>query len=134
AVRMARKFVDDVEFSAEDATRSDWDFLCRVFGAAIAAGATTINVPDTVGYTTPQEFERLIRYIRENTPGIDDVIISVHCHNDLGMAVANSLAAVQAGAQQVECTINGLGERAGNAALEEIVMALRTRADQYQRQ
>lgn len=131
AVALARKYVDDVEFSAEDATRSDWDFLCQVFGAAIAAGATTINIPDTVGYTTPEEYGRLIRYIKEHTPGIEKAIISVHCHNDLGLAVANSLAAVAAGAGQVECTINGLGERAGNAALEEIVMALRTRSDLY---
>lgn len=132
AVRRAKRYVDDVEFSAEDATRSDWAFLCRVFGAAIESGATTINIPDTVGYTTPDEFARLIRYVREHTPGIDKAVISVHCHNDLGLAVANSLAAVQAGAGQVECTVNGLGERAGNAALEEIVMALRTRADHYQ--
>ncbi len=131
AVRRARRYVDDVEFSAEDATRSDPAFLCRVFEAVIEAGATTINVPDTVGYTTPGEYAELIRYIRENTKGIEKAIISVHCHNDLGLAVANSLAAVAAGAQQVECTINGLGERAGNAALEEIVMALRTRADYY---
>lgn len=131
AVRYAREFVDDVEFSAEDATRSDWDFLCRIFGAAIEAGATTINIPDTVGYTTPQEYGDLIRYVRENTPGAKDVIISVHCHDDLGMAVANSLAAIEAGADQVEGCINGIGERAGNAALEEIVMALATRKDHY---
>src|SRR5690606_3846900 len=132
ACRMAKKYVDDVEFSAEDATRSDWDFLCRVFQAAIEAGATTINIPDTVGYTTPDEFARLIAYIREHTPGIEKAVISVHCHDDLGLAVANSLAAVRAGATQVECTINGLGERAGNAALEEIVMALRVRGDHFQ--
>lgn len=132
AVRRARRYVDDVEFSAEDATRSDPAFLCRVFEAVIEAGATTINIPDTVGYTTPGEYAELIRYIRANTKGIEKAIISVHCHNDLGLAVANSLAAITAGAQQVECTINGLGERAGNAALEEIVMALRTRADYYQ--
>lgn len=131
AVRLAKSYVDDVEFSAEDATRSDWDFLCKVFAAAIEQGATTINIPDTVGYTTPWEYERLIRYIKENTPGIEKAIISVHCHDDLGLAVANSLAAVRAGAKQVECTINGLGERAGNAALEEIVMALRTRPDEF---
>lgn len=131
AVRYAKQFVDDVEFSAEDATRSDWDFLCRIFAAAIEAGATTINIPDTVGYTTPKEYGDLIRYVRANTPGIDNVVISVHCHDDLGMAVANSLAAIEAGADQVEGCINGIGERAGNAALEEIVMALRTRKDFY---
>lgn len=131
AVLLARKYVDDVEFSAEDATRSDWDFLVRVFGVAIEAGATTINIPDTVGYTTPAEFERLIKYIKENTPGVEKAVISVHCHDDLGLAVANSLAAAAAGATQIECTINGLGERAGNAAMEEIVMALRTRQDHY---
>lgn len=131
AVELAKKYVDDVEFSAEDATRSNWDFLCRVFAAVIEAGATTINIPDTVGYITPDEFVRLITYVREHTPGIDRVVVSVHCHDDLGLAVANSLAAVTAGARQVECTINGLGERAGNAALEEIVMALKTRADRF---
>src|SRR5690625_5085254 len=131
AVRYAKQFVDDVEFSAEDATRSDWDFLCRIFEETIAAGATTINIPDTVGYTTPEEYGDLIRYVRANTPGIDDVIISVHCHDDLGMAVSNSLAAIEAGADQVEGCINGIGERAGNAALEEIVMALHTRKDFY---
>ena len=131
ACRLAKRYVDDVEFSAEDATRSDWEFLTKVFQAAIEAGATTINVPDTVGYTTPDEFVRLITYLRENTPGIEKAVISVHCHDDLGLAVANSLAAVTAGAAQVECTINGLGERAGNASLEEIVMALRVRNDHY---
>ncbi len=131
AVRLARSFVDDVEFSAEDATRSDRDFLCQVFSTAIAAGATTINIPDTVGYITPVEFANLISYLRVNTPGIENVVISVHCHNDLGLAVSNSLVAVSAGAQQVECAINGLGERAGNAALEEVVMALHTRSDIY---
>jgi 2-isopropylmalate synthase len=131
AVRYARKFVADVEFSAEDASRSDRDYLCRVFTAAIAAGATTINIPDTVGYTTPDEFGALIRYIRENVPNIDKAVISVHCHNDLGMAVANSLAAIQNGAGQVECTVNGLGERAGNASMEEIAMALQTRHEYY---
>lgn len=131
AVTQAKQYVGDVEFSAEDATRSDWDFLVEIFTAVIEAGATTINIPDTVGYTTPQEYSELIRYIRSNTPGIEKAIVSVHCHDDLGLAVANSLSAVTAGARQVECTINGLGERAGNAALEEIVMALRTRSDQY---
>ncbi|NLG83922.1 MAG: 2-isopropylmalate synthase, partial [Firmicutes bacterium] len=134
AVKLARKLCPEVEFSAEDATRSDWDFLCRVFAAAIEAGATIINVPDTVGYITPTEFAALIKYLREHTPGLDRVVLSVHCHNDLGLAVANSLAAVEAGVDQVECTINGLGERAGNAALEEIVMALKTRAEHFQAQ
>ncbi len=131
AVRYARRFVDDVEFSAEDASRSDPDFLCRVFEAAIAAGASTINVPDTVGYATPEEYAQLIRFLMERVPGSDRVVWSVHCHNDLGLAVANSLAALQVGARQVECTINGIGERAGNAALEEIVMALHTRRNYY---
>jgi 2-isopropylmalate synthase len=131
SVRYAKQFMEDIEFSAEDASRSDWEFLCQVYGKAIAAGATVINVPDTVGYTTPDEYGALIRYLREHVPGIDKVDISVHCHNDLGLAVANSLAAVQAGASQVECTINGLGERAGNAALEELVMAFYTRRDYY---
>jgi 2-isopropylmalate synthase len=131
AVRQARRFTGDVEFSAEDASRSDIDFLCRIFDVTIRAGATVINVPDTVGYTTPQEYAGLIRTLRERIPDSDRVIWSVHCHDDLGLAVANSLAAVAAGARQVECTINGIGERAGNAALEEIVMALRTRRDTY---
>ncbi len=131
AVKLARNYSDDVEFSAEDATRSDWDYLCSIFEKVIDAGATTINVPDTVGYTTPQEYYELIQYLKNNIPNIDKAVISVHCHNDLGMAVANSLSAVLAGADQVECTINGLGERAGNAALEEVVMALKTRKDFY---
>jgi len=131
AVRYAKQFVSDVEFSAEDASRSDWDFLCQVYTAAIAAGATTINVPDTVGYSTPAEFGALIKYIRENVTNIDKAVISVHCHDDLGMAVANSLAAIANGATQIECTINGLGERAGNAAMEELVMALNTRKEYY---
>ena len=131
AVRRARQFTDDVEFSAEDATRSDWDFLVQVFKVAIAGGATTLNVPDTVGYTTPVEYHDLIRYLREHIPGSDDVIFSLHCHNDLGLAVSNSLAAIQAGARQVECTVNGIGERAGNTAMEEVVMALKTRPDLY---
>ncbi|HYH05405.1 MAG TPA: 2-isopropylmalate synthase, partial [Bacillota bacterium] len=129
AVKHAKSLCPNVEFSAEDATRSDWDFLCRIFGAVIKAGATTINVPDTVGYAMPTEFAKLIRYLKENTPGIDQVGLSVHCHNDLGLAVANSIVAVENGADQVECTINGLGERAGNAAMEEFVMALKTRAE-----
>lgn len=130
AVRLARTLADDVEFSAEDATRSDADYLCEVLAVAVEAGARTLNVPDTVGYTTPQEFEQLIGTIRARVVGdCKDVTISVHCHNDLGLAVANSLAALRAGAQQVECTVNGIGERAGNAALEEIVMACAVRAD-----
>ena len=131
AVRYGKKFVQDIEFSAEDASRSDWDFLCQIYSRVIAAGATVINIPDTVGYTTPDEYGALIRHIRQNVPGIEKVDISVHCHNDLGLAVANSLAAVQNGATQVECTINGLGERAGNAAMEELVMAFYTRRDYY---
>ncbi|MGC8467780.1 MAG: 2-isopropylmalate synthase [Acidithiobacillus sp.] len=129
AVTLARNLCDDVEFSPEDAGRSEEDFLCRVIEAAIAAGARTINIPDTVGYNLPDRFGRLIATLRERVPNSDQAVFSVHCHNDLGLAVANSLAAVQNGARQVECTINGLGERAGNAALEEIVMAVRTRAD-----
>ena len=131
AVIQARGFVDDVEFSAEDATRSDPDYLVEVFSAAVAAGATTLNVPDTVGYTTPDEYARLIHLLRERVEGAGDVVFSVHCHNDLGLAVANSLAAVGAGARQVECTVNGIGERAGNTSLEEVVMAIRTRRDIY---
>ncbi len=131
AVKYARNFSDDVEFSAEDATRSDWDYLCEIFEKTIDAGATTINVPDTVGYTTPQEYYELIKYLMNKIPNIDKAVLSVHCHNDLGMATANSLSAVLAGATQVECTINGIGERAGNAAMEEIVMALKVRADFY---
>ena len=129
AVRLARTFTEDVEFSAEDATRSDLEYLCEVFAVAVEEGARTLNVPDTVGYTTPTEFREIISKVRERVVGSRDVTISVHCHNDLGLAVANSLAALDAGARQVECTINGIGERAGNAALEEIVMALRVRAD-----
>jgi 2-isopropylmalate synthase len=129
AVRYARKFCADVEFSAEDASRSDPDFVCRVFGAVIAAGAGTLNIPDTVGYAMPDEFGRLVGYIREHTPGSEKARFSVHVHNDLGLAVANSLAAIGNGADQVECTVNGIGERAGNASLEEIVMALRVRRD-----
>ena len=130
-VSYARNFCPTIEFSAEDATRSDWDFLCRVFEVVIKAGATTINVPDTVGYTMPQEYEALFHYLRERVPGIEDVTLSAHCHNDLGMATANTLAAIRAGARQVEVTINGLGERAGNTAMEEVVMALRTRPEIY---
>ncbi|SJZ34606.1 2-isopropylmalate synthase [Selenihalanaerobacter shriftii] len=131
AVEYAKGYVKDIEFSAEDAFRSDKDFLCKLFTAVIEAGATVINIPDTVGYATPQEFGKLIKYIRENVSNINEVTISVHCHNDLGMAVANSLAAVENGAEQVECAVNGIGERAGNTALEEVVMALNTRQDYY---
>jgi 2-isopropylmalate synthase len=131
AVRQAREHCDDVEFSAEDATRSDWDFLVEVFTLAIRAGASTLNVPDTVGYTTPDEYAALIRHLRERIPGADAVVFSVHCHNDLGLAVANSLAAVKAGARQIECTVNGIGERAGNTSLEEAVMAIKTRRDVF---
>jgi len=129
AVKRAKKYTPNVEFSAMDATRSDRDYLCRMFAEVIDAGAVTINVPDTVGYAVPDEFGSLIRYIVENVPNISRARISVHCHNDLGLAVANSLAAIMNGARQVECTINGIGERAGNASLEEIVMTLRTRKD-----
>ena len=129
SVSHARRFSDDVEWSPEDGSRTEHDFLCRCVESAIDAGATTINIPDTVGYATPDEFAGLIEMLRNRVPNIDKAIISVHCHNDLGLAVANSLAAVCAGARQVECTVNGLGERAGNAAMEEIVMALRTRPD-----
>ncbi|ADC89657.1 2-isopropylmalate synthase [Thermocrinis albus DSM 14484] len=129
AVSYARRYTDDVEFSCEDATRSQREFLYRVIEEAIKAGATVINIPDTVGYSVPEEFAQLIEDIRNNVPNIDKVIISVHCHDDLGLAVANSLMAVKHGARQVECTINGIGERAGNAALEEVVMALKVRKD-----
>ena len=131
AVRMARNFAEEVEFSAEDATRSDVDYLCEVLSVAVEAGASVLNVPDTVGYTMPIEFARLVRTVNERVVQDRDVRISVHCHNDLGLAVANSLAAIEAGARQVECTINGIGERAGNASLEEIVMAMHVRADQW---
>ena len=130
-VSYAKSLCDDVEFSCEDATRSNHFFMIQVIETAIECGAKTINIPDTVGYTTPREYYDLITHITENTKGIKDVSISVHCHNDLGMAVANSIAAIEAGADQVECTVNGIGERAGNAALEEIVMALKTRSDIY---
>jgi 2-isopropylmalate synthase len=131
AIGWARKFTDNVEFSPEDAGRSEPDFLCRLIEAVIAAGATTVNIPDTVGYTMPWQFGALIKTLRERVPNADQAVWSVHCHNDLGLAVANSLAAVMNGARQVECTINGLGERAGNASLEEIVMAVRTRKDVF---
>ncbi|QJD29591.1 2-isopropylmalate synthase [Methylococcus geothermalis] len=129
AVKRARQYTDDVEFSPEDAGRSEEDFLCRILEAVIDAGATTLNIPDTVGYAFPEQFGRMIGRLIERIPNADKAVFSVHCHNDLGLAVANSLAAVLHGARQVECTINGLGERAGNAALEEIVMAVRTRKD-----
>ena len=132
AVRRARRWTDDVEFSAEDAGRSELDFLCRIVEAVIDAGARTINIPDTVGYNVPDQFAHTIRSLIERVPNADKAIFSIHCHNDLGLAVANSLAAVLAGARQVECTINGLGERAGNASLEEIVMTVRTRHDVFQ--
>ncbi len=132
AVKHAKKYVSDVEFSAEDATRSEVDFLAKIFDRVIKAGATTINIPDTVGYTTPDEYYEFLMAIREKCPAMDSIAISVHCHNDLGLAVANSLAAVRAGATQLECTVNGIGERAGNASLEEIAMALNTRKDIYQ--
>ncbi|MCL5668910.1 MAG: 2-isopropylmalate synthase [Gammaproteobacteria bacterium] len=131
AVKRARQHTDDVEFSPEDAGRSETDFLCRVLEAVIAAGARTVNIPDTVGYNLPHQFGALIKTLRERVPNSDQAVFSVHCHNDLGLAVANSLSAVLNGARQVECTINGLGERAGNAALEEIVMAVRTRRDLF---
>src|ERR1700730_13240930 len=127
-VRIARELSDDVEFSPEDASRTELEFLAQVVEAAIEAGASPVNIPDTVGYTVPDEFAELFRYLRKNVRGIDGIRLSVHCHDDLGMAVANSLTAVVAGARQVECTINGIGERAGNCSLEEVVMALATRA------
>ena len=129
AVSRARKYVDDVEFSPMDATRTDMDFLITLLQETINAGATTINIPDTVGYTVPSEFTKIIETLLNKVPNIDKAILSIHCHNDLGLAVANSLAGIQAGARQIECTINGIGERAGNAALEEVVMAIRTRND-----
>ena len=129
SVTRARNLVDDVEWSAMDATRTEPDYLCRVVEAAIKAGATTINIPDTVGYTVPDEMFNIITMLKERVPGADEIVFSMHCHNDLGLAVANSLAGMKAGARQIECTINGLGERAGNAALEEVVMAIRTRND-----
>ena len=130
-LEFAKGKFDEIEFSGEDAARTDLDFLCEVFGVAIAGGATIINVPDTVGYMNPNEFGDKIRYIKEHTPGIENAIISVHCHDDLGLANANTLAAIKAGARQVEGTINGLGERAGNVAIEEVVMALKTRHDYF---
>jgi 2-isopropylmalate synthase len=128
-VRLARRHTDDVEFSAEDATRSDRDFLCKVVEAVIDAGATTVNLPDTVGYATPDDLKEFFQEIRRSVPNADKAVFSTHCHDDLGLAVANSLAAIEGGVRQVECTVNGIGERAGNASLEEIVMALRVRRD-----
>ena len=129
AVRRAKDHTGDVEFSAEDATRTDLDFLCEVVAAVLEEGATVINIPDTVGYTVPEEYSAILRTLRQRVPALDQAILSVHCHNDLGLGVANSLAAIAAGARQVECTVNGIGERAGNASLEELVMALRVRRD-----
>jgi 2-isopropylmalate synthase len=129
AVKLARRFTDDVEFSAEDATRSDREFLCRVIEAVIHAGCTTVNLPDTVGYATPDEIREFFAEIIARVPNSDKAVFSAHCHNDLGLAVANSLAAIQGGVRQVECAMNGIGERAGNASLEELVMALRVRQD-----
>ena len=131
SVSFASKFTDDVEWSAEDGSRTEDDFLCRAVETAINAGARTINIPDTVGYATPDDYGELIAMLKNRVPNIDQAILSVHCHNDLGLAVANSLAGVKAGARQIECTINGIGERAGNAAMEELVMAMRTRQNQY---
>src|SRR6202167_5048397 len=131
AVRLARTYVDDVEFSPEDATRSDPDFLCRMVAVAIDAGATVINLPDTVGYCVPNEYGALFRMLRERVPQVAGITLSSHCHDDLGMAVANSLAAVEAGVRQIECTINGIGERAGNAALEEVAAAILVRPDKF---
>ncbi len=130
-VRRGKRYCDDIEFSPEDAARTELDFLCEVVEKAIDAGATTVNIPDTVGYATPAQYRMVFEHLRANVPNIGQAVLSTHCHNDLGMAVANSLAAVEGGARQIECTINGLGERAGNAALEEVVMALRTRHDYY---
>ncbi len=131
SVRYAKSLCPEVEYSTEDASRSDFDYLCKVIRGVIKEGATIINIPDTVGYAVPDEFATLIRRIKENVPELDNVILSVHCHNDLGLAVANSLAAIREGAEQVECTVNGIGERAGNASLEEIVMALKTRSAKF---
>jgi 2-isopropylmalate synthase len=127
AVKYAKSFTDNVEFSAEDGSRSEPDFLCKVFEAAIEAGATTVNLPDTVGYAIPEEFTDLVKYVKQHTPNINRAVFSVHCHNDLGLATANTLSAIRAGARQAEVTINGIGERAGNTSLEEVVMALHTR-------
>ncbi|MCK5164662.1 MAG: 2-isopropylmalate synthase, partial [Desulfobacula sp.] len=127
SVKLAASYTDNVEFSAEDGSRSEPSFLCKIFEAVIDAGATTINLPDTVGYAIPEEYAQLVKYVMENTPNMDKAILSVHCHNDLGLATSNTLAAIKAGARQVEVTINGIGERAGNTSLEEVVMSLNTR-------
>src|SRR5437763_4173194 len=132
SVQRAKSYCDDIEFSPEDAARTELDFLAEIVERAVEAGATTLNIPDTVGYAVPSQYAAAIRHLKQHVRGIDKVVLSVHCHNDLGLAVANSLAALHEGARQVECTINGLGERAGNCALEEIVMAVRTRADYFQ--
>jgi 2-isopropylmalate synthase len=129
SVTYAKKFTEDVEWSCEDGTRTDMDYMCKSVELAIKSGATTINIPDTVGYSVPSEFKTIIETLKNKVPNIDKAILSTHCHNDLGLAVANSLAGVMAGARQIECTINGIGERAGNAALEEVVMAMKTRND-----
>ncbi|MGE0370232.1 MAG: 2-isopropylmalate synthase, partial [Candidatus Dadabacteria bacterium] len=129
AVKHATHYTDNVEFSCEDATRTDLDYLCKAVDVAVRSGAKIINIPDTVGYTVPEEFAHIIRTLKERVSGLDNAVLSVHCHNDLGLAVANSIAAIKEGARQVECTINGLGERAGNASLEEIVMGLKVRND-----
>ena len=134
AITLARELCDDVEFSPEDASRTELSYLAEVVSAAIEAGATTVNIPDTVGYTVPAEFDQLFRYLKKHVARIDEITLSVHCHDDLGMAVANSLAAVGAGARQIECTINGIGERAGNCSLEEVVMAVKTRAEYFELQ
>src|SRR5438094_3130567 len=131
SVERARGCCDDIEFSPEDAARTELDFLAEVVERVVEAGATTANIPDTVGYAVPEQYAAAIRHLRQNVRGIDNIVLSVHCHNDLGLAVANSLAALHEGARQVECTINGIGERAGNCALEEVVMAVRTRADYF---
>src|SRR5205807_8674503 len=133
-VTRAKGYCDDVEFSPEDAARTELDFLAEIVEKAIEAGATTVNIPDTVGYAVPEQYAATIRYLKQNVRNIDRAVISVHCHDDLGMAVANSLAALVEGARQVECTINGIGERAGNCSLEEVVMAVRTRADYFRLQ
>src|SRR6201997_2110179 len=130
-VKRARDYVDDVEFSPEDAARTELDFLAEVVERAVEAGATTVNIPDTVGYAVPEQYAAAISHLKKHVRGIDQVVLSVHCHNDLGLAVANSVAALKEGARQVECTINGLGERAGNCALEEVVMAVKTRGDYF---
>src|SRR5207249_5084472 len=130
-VQRAKQYCEDVEFSPEDAARTELDFLAEVVEKAIEAGATTVNIPDTVGYAVPEQYAAAIRYLKQNVRGIEQAIISVHCHDDLGLAVANSLMALKEGARQVECTINGLGERAGNCSLEEVVMAIKTRGDYF---